>query len=62
MCMTCSTRVFSHYQTDLPTYPPPLSAAYHFFAFRRLFSSLESFHPPEIDEKSRRGRDRVRGS
>ena len=44
------TYIPSHYRTHLPAYPPPLSAAYHFFAFRRLFSSLESFHPPEIEK------------
>jgi hypothetical protein len=51
----------------LPAYlrclpPPPLSSVrcLLFLLFSRLLSSLESFHPPEIDEKSRRGRDRVR--
>jgi len=37
-------------QPTFPAYPPPLSAAYHFFAFHRLLSSLESFHPPEIEK------------
>ena len=44
----------SHYRAGpsrpTPLSTPSLSAAYYFFAFHRLLSSLESFHPPEIEK------------
>ena len=52
-----------HYRTDLPTYPhclpPPSVRCLSFLRFPPTSFLLESFHPSEIDETSRRGRDRT---